>query len=73
MYAAGVRSQGKRRQKKVVGDLIKKIEEKLKDGEMRATLVDYIRLLQLQKEMEADEPRDIEVRWVESEQEDPSQ
>jgi hypothetical protein len=68
-----VRGQGKRRQKKVVGDLIKKIEEKLKDGEMKPTLGDYIRLLQLQKEMEADEPRDIEVRWVESEQKDPSQ
>ncbi|HEY7338461.1 MAG TPA: hypothetical protein VH639_26480 [Bryobacteraceae bacterium] len=68
-----MRGQGKRRQKKVVGDLIKKIEEKLKDGEMKPTLGDYIRLLQLQKEMEADEPRDIEVRWVESEQKDPSQ
>jgi hypothetical protein len=31
---------------------------------MKATLGDYIKLVQLQKELEAEEPRDITVGWV---------
>jgi hypothetical protein len=40
----------------------------LSGKDAKASLGDYIRLVQLQKELEEDEPRDIEVRWVDPEE-----
>ncbi len=57
--------------KQVVEDLIVKVEQKLGKGDVKATVGDYIRLVQLQKELEEDEPRDIEVRWVDPEKAGP--
>jgi hypothetical protein len=54
----------KRTQAEVVAIIRKKVETKLKQ-EPKGTLGDYIRLVQLQKELEGDEPRDITVTWVE--------
>jgi hypothetical protein len=48
------------------------VELKLGKDEVKATLGDYIRLVQLQKELEEEEPRDITVTWVEPEQKEPS-
>ncbi len=45
--------------------LLKNVERKLGGEDAKATLGDYIRLMQLQKELEEDEPRDITVTWVE--------
>ena len=57
-----------KRQAQVVSTLLKKLEQKLSDDELRATLGDYIRLVQLRKELEDDdEPREIKVTWVEPE------
>lgn len=50
----------------IVSGLLKKMEEKLGADPGKATLVDYIRLVQLQKELEDEEPRDITVQWVET-------
>ncbi len=52
----------------VIANLLKKVEEKLSGDDMKATLGDYIRLIQLQKEMDEDEPREIKVTWVEPEE-----
>jgi len=52
----------------VIANLLKKVEEKLSGNDVKATLGDYIRLIQLQKEMEEDEPREIKVTWVEPEE-----
>ena len=42
------------------------MEKKLGGEDVKATLGDYIRLVQLQQELEEDdEPRDITVSWVE--------
>lgn len=49
---------------KVVGTLLRKVEQKL-SKDVKASLGDYIRLLQLHKELEEDEPRDITVTWIE--------
>ena len=49
----------------LVEKMIKSIEEKLDAKEIRASLGDFIRLLQLQKELEEEKPREINVRWVE--------
>ena len=57
----------KKTQAETVRKLREKVEEKLGGDEMKASLGDYIRLVQLQQELEEDEPRDIKVTWVDSE------
>jgi hypothetical protein len=41
------------------------VEARLEKGDVKATVADYIRLVQLQKELEEDEPAEIKVTWVE--------
>jgi hypothetical protein len=44
--------------------LLAKVEKKLKAEEMKVTLADFIRLTQLERELEQDEqPREIIVTW----------
>ena len=57
----------KKNQAEIVDDLIEKVEQKLSVGDVKASLGDYIRLVQLQKELEEEEPREITVTWVEPE------
>ena len=51
-------------------DLVEKalhsIEEKLGSSEVKATFGDFIRLLQLQKELQIDRPQEIKVTWIDS-------
>jgi len=54
---------------KRITDVIAQVEKQLSKSEFKATIADYIRLLQLQKEYEKETPRDIEVTWVESQNE----
>lgn len=51
-------------QAEVVKKLLADVEEKLKVEGLKVTLGDYIKLVQLQKELELDEPREIRVRWM---------
>ena len=51
---------------RIVKRAIDSIEQKLGTGAIRPTLVDLLRLLQIEKELDADEPRQVRVRWVES-------
>ena len=44
---------------------IQRMEEKLGSADVKATFGDFIKLLQLQKEMQIDEPREIKVTWIE--------
>ena len=60
----------KKRQAEIVDDFIEKVEQKLSVGDVKASLGDYIRLVQLQKELEDEEPREITVTWVEPEEAD---
>jgi hypothetical protein len=48
----------------VVRKLLKTVEEKLSRDDMKASLGDYIRLVQLQKELDDEAPREIKVTWV---------
>lgn len=60
------RSQDWFRQKaKTIDALLKSIEEKLKHPDFKVSIGDFIRLLQLRKEMEQELPREITVTWVE--------
>ena len=55
----------KKTQAKKVRELREKVEEKLVGPDMKASLADYIRLVQLQQELEEEIPRDIQVTWIE--------
>lgn len=48
----------------MVEQILEQVEQKIGEGEVKATLSDYIRLVQLQKELEEEEPGEITVRWV---------
>ena len=54
----------KRRQSETVAKLVERAEREL-DEKMKASLGDYIRLVQLQKDLEEEEVREIKVTWVE--------
>jgi hypothetical protein len=49
--------------KKLVRDLLKKAEGAL-GKEMKVTLADYVRLVQLKRELDEEEPKEIRVTWV---------
>ena len=53
----------------VLKRLLKNAEKKLSGKEMKTTLGDYIKLVQLQKELDDEEqPKEIKVTWVEAEE-----
>ena len=56
----------KQQQAQVVKKLITQATEKLvaKDSSWTASLADYVKLVQLQNDLEEDLPRDIKVGWV---------
>jgi hypothetical protein len=64
------RKQKKKTQAAVVEKLLKNVEKKLAGKEVKATLGDYIKLVQLQTELEEEEPKDITVTWVEPKSEE---
>ena len=41
------------------------------EAKTKATVTDYIRLVQLQKELEAEEPGEVLVTWVEPDEKEP--
>ena len=51
---------------RLVEKAIQSIEGKLGSQNVKATFSDFIRLLQLQKELQIDQPREIKVSWIES-------
>jgi hypothetical protein len=52
--------------KKLIRTLLRKIEKEFKNKETKATMADYIRLTQLERELEDQEqPREIIIRWSE--------
>jgi hypothetical protein len=64
------RKQKKKTQAAVVKKLLKNVEKKLAGDDVKASLADYIRLMQLQTELEEEEPKDIKVTWVEPKSEE---
>jgi hypothetical protein len=55
-------------QARVVTKIRKRVEQKLSESDVKVTLGDYIRLLQLEKELNEDEPKEIKVTWVNPEE-----
>ena len=64
---AGQPERHRRSNSELVRKAIENIEEKLEANDVKATIGDFIRLLQLEKELEEDQPRDIKATWVASE------
>lgn len=54
----------------LIDELIEKLEKKLKAEDTKGTMGDLIRLLQMQKELGEESPREVEVRWVEPKEEE---
>jgi signal recognition particle GTPase len=52
-------------QKELVEGMIEKLEKKLTSEDVKPSVSDLIRLLQLDKELEDEQPREIKVSWVE--------
>jgi hypothetical protein len=55
----------------IVEKMIEKFEKKLGLPEAKVTVGDYIRLVQFHGELEAAEPKEIKVTWVESTEKEP--
>jgi hypothetical protein len=51
---------------------IESIEQKLGASDVKATFADFIRLLQLQKELQVDEPQEIKVTWIDPNEQKPA-
>jgi len=49
----------------IVRKAIESIEERLGTSAIRPNAADLIRLLQIEKELSADEPHEVKVRWIE--------
>ncbi len=61
----------KKSQADVVRGLIEQVEKKLGGDDVKVTLADYIRLVQLRKELEEEAPKEIKVTWIERDPETP--
>ena len=68
MYSSAVPDKKETAQetRDAVNKIIQNLEQKMSGGEVKATLGDYIRLLQLQKEMNEEQPTEITVTWVDA-------
>ncbi len=51
----------------LIRGLIQSIEHRIAEGELKATVGDYIRLLQLERELVAEESKEVRLRWIEQE------
>ena len=63
---AAVPARTPRTQRGKLAALLKKFEEQLANKETRISVADYLRLLQMQRELESDQVRDVKVTWVET-------
>lgn len=48
-----------------VEELLDQLERRLQEGDFRPTVGDFIKLLQLHRELAQEQPKEIIVRWVE--------
>ncbi len=49
----------------VIKGVLEKMEQQMGGDGMKATMGDYIRLVQLHKELDEESPKEIKVTWVE--------
>lgn len=68
---APVKRTGEKARAKAVKKILLNVEKKMSAKDLRATLGDYIKLLQLQKEMSEQPKTEIRVMWIEEPEESP--
>ncbi len=49
----------------VVDQMISDFKKKVEQGEVKVSVGDFIRLVQLRSDLDSDEPKEIRVTWVE--------
>jgi hypothetical protein len=57
--------QSQQEQLTFIQEMLDKVKGKLRDKDLKATLADYIRLMQLLQELRDEQPREVKVQWVE--------
>jgi hypothetical protein len=68
--AAPKKRPGTKERAKNLKSILLKVEKQMKQKTVQATLGEYMKLLQLQKEMVVDEPKDeIRVGWIDEPEE----
>ena len=50
---------------KLLDSVIEGIEARIKANEMKPTMTEYLKLLQMEQEIEQESPKEIKVTWVE--------
>jgi len=55
----------KKNRAELIGVLIEQAELRIQDRDYKITVGDFIRLLQYEKEVETDQPKEIRVTWIE--------
>jgi hypothetical protein len=51
----------------LLGSLIGSVDERVKANELKPTVAEYLKLLQIEQEIEQESPKEIKVTWVEPE------
>ncbi len=62
--------QKRRRVSTLVKKALKSFEKRLANDDVKLTTAEYLKLLQMEQELEQDTPKAIEVTWVEPSQSD---
>jgi hypothetical protein len=57
-----VKKTPRRTREQLVAEVIQSIEKRI--DELKPTVGDFIRLMQMEREIEADQPKEIKVTWV---------
>ncbi len=55
----------KRSKAELLDEVIRKVEQKVANGELKPTVGDLVRLWQLERELGDEQPKEIKVQWVE--------
>jgi hypothetical protein len=63
------RGDGRARLMKLLADAVKKMEEKLTAEEFKPSLGDFLKLVQMEKELGQETAKEIKVTWVETAEE----
>jgi hypothetical protein len=62
------KKQQSKNKAELISRVLENIENKLTSQELKPSVGDFIRLLQLEKELEEEQPKEIKVSWVEAEE-----
>jgi|SoiMethySBSTD1v2_1073268.scaffolds.fasta_scaffold301745_2 hypothetical protein len=65
---APVKREDKARISKFLDNAMKQFEKRLESEDIKPTLGDYLKLMQIEKELDRDEAKEIKVTWVDQEE-----